>query len=103
MHGIHVYLDEEGCWGGDDWRDGDLVGLVSLANMASANEPSDVPAYKGPPVAFCCERVSWIETTVPNIVVCHYHRCDSLALVEYPLVGALCVALPEDIVIDKET
>ena len=40
---------------------------------------------------------------VPNIIVCRYHHCDSLALVEYPLVGTLCVALPEDIVIDKET
>ena len=80
-----------------------MVGLVSLANMASANEPSDVPAHKGPPVVFCCERVSWIETVVPNIVVRCYHCCDSLALVGYPLVGALYVALPEDIVIDKET
>ena len=76
---------------------------MSLANMASANEPSDVLAHKGPPVAFCCKRVSRIETVVPNIVVRCYHCCDLLALVEYPLVGTLCVALPEDIAIDKET
>ena len=103
MHGIHIHLGEEGRWSGDNWRDGDLAGLASLANMTSANKPSDVPAHKGPPVAFCCERVSRIETAVPNIVVRRYHRCDSLALVEYPLVGALRVALPEDIVVDEET
>ena len=103
MHGIHIHLGKEGCWGGDDWRDGDLAGLASLANVTSANEPSDVLAHKGPPVAFCCKRISQIETTVPNIIVRCYHCCDSLALVEYPLVGTLRVALPEDIVINKET
>ena len=103
VHGIHIHLGKEGCWSGDDWGDGDLASPVSLANMTSANKPSDVPAHKGPPVAFCCECVSWIETAVPNIIVRRYHRRNLLALVEYLLVGALCVALPEDIVIDKET
>ena len=96
-------LAKRGAGGGDDWRDGDLAGLVGLANMTSANEPSDVSAHKGPPVAFCCERVSRVEAVVPNIVVRRYHRRYSLALVENPLVGALRVVLPEDIVVDKET
>jgi len=76
-----------------------LAGLSELANVAGPYVPGYVAAHVWPPEPFRDEGVGCIESAVSSVVMCRYHCFYSVIGVKYSFVGALGVALPEDVVI----
>jgi len=99
---VHVHLCEEWCGRGDDGWDRDLAGLSELANVAGPYVPGYIMAHVWPPEPLQDEGIGHIESAVSSVVMCHYHHFYSVIGVKYLFVGALGVALPEDIVVHEE-
>src|SRR5713226_1746106 len=103
VHGVHVHLGEEWSGGRNDRWDQDLVSLLELAYVAGFYIPGHILAHERPPVALHDKGVGCVEATVSGIVVCCFQGLDMVVFVEYLLVGALGVVLPQYIVVDEES
>ena len=103
VHGVHVHFGEERSGGRDDWWDQDLVSLLELAYVAGFYVPGHISAHERPPVALHDKGIGCIEAAVSGVVVCCFQGLDTVVFVEYLLVGALGVVLPQYVVIDEES
>ena len=103
VHCVHVHFCEKQGWSRDDRGNGDLSGLTKLAYVACLDEPSNVAADVGPPVPLCEEGMGCEISVVPDVVVRGLHCFGSLSFEEYPLVGALWIALPKYADHDEES
>ena len=103
VHGVHVHLGEERSRGHDDGRDQDLASLSELAYVAGFYIPGHISAHEQPPVALRDKGIGCVEAVVSGVVMCHFQGLDTVVFVEYPLVGALGVMLPQYVVINEES
>ena len=102
MHHVHIYFGKEWSRSGDDQWDGDLTGLLELADVTSADIPGNVSAYKGPPVSLRDESICCVESVVSGVIVGHCHGFGSLFAIQNSLVGTLWVMPPKYIITNKE-
>ena len=102
MHGVHIHFCKERSRSSNNGRDGDLVCLLKLADVARMDIPSDVLADIGPPVPLRKEGVGHVESTVPRIIVSGFHRFGVLSVVKYVLMSTLWVMFPYLTMVDKE-
>ena len=76
-----------------------MLCLSALADMARLHIPRDVLAHAWPPVAFDYTGACGVEAPVTDIIVASMYGLDVTVSIEYPLVHALRVLLPEDVLV----
>ena len=84
---------------GDDRQDKHLSRLSALADMARLNVPCDVLTHAWPPVVFDYNGACGIEAPVTDVIVAGVYGFDATVSIEYPLVHALRVSLPENVLV----
>ena len=67
--------------------------------MARLDIPHDVLTHTWPPVAFNYNGMCGIEAPVTDIIAAGMYGLNAMVSIEYPLVRALRVLLPEDVLV----